>query len=301
MRSRAALALLGTLAALAPAAVGCECGSDRESGAGTEEPNVPRAPTGTITGIVRLAEGAGVPEYADSPTQVEGRPALPESCTPPREADRAPVRPADETGGLVNLSIVVTGEDETRWPGPGEPVTHHLRIHDCRLTPPIIVATRGDRLELVNEAPENPFFVDLGDGMMQYRSEPREITLDQGGVRTVQCGFAAPCGRAEIITLYHPIHGTTGADGRFRIENVPADQPVRVTAWHPLFEEAFTMATVGAGETAEVELTIRPVAARVPAPAGTAPTEAAPGGAAPDEAEAPPGRAEDHPDPTAPF
>ena len=274
--SRTAAALAA--AVLAVSAVGCECGGTRD-GEGGEDPAPPSTErTGTIVGIVRLAAGAGIPEYPESPTQIPGRPALPEHCTPSQQADRTPVVPAPETGGLTHLSIVVTGEDQARWPGAGEPVTHELRIHDCRLTPSTVVGTRGDVLRVVNENPEDPFFIDLGDGMMQYRSEPREITLEQGGVRTIQCGFAAPCGRTELITLYHPIHGTSGADGRFRIENVPADQPVRVTAWHPLFEETATTTTVGAGETVEVELTIRPFAARVPpsAPAGEAATGDAP-------------------------
>lgn len=285
-RSLGALLGLGLIGIVVPS-LACDCAGPTEtgSGSGSTARSGSEAGTGTIVGIVRLAEGAALPEYPQSPTQIPGRPALPESCTPPRQDDRTPVRPSEETGGLINISIAITGEDESRWPRAGEPQVRELRIHDCRLTPLTLVATVGDRLRFVNEDPGNPFFVDLGDGMVQYRTEPREVPLDQGGVRTIECGFAAPCGRAELITLYHPIHGVSGADGRFRIENVPADQPVRVTAWHPLFVEGFAMATVGAGETAEVEITIRPhiVVAPPPPEAGHE------------------GPAELHPDPNAPF
>lgn len=271
---------LGILMALA--AVGCECAGSSETGSG--EGDHARASTGTIVGVVRLVGSTEVPQYPESPVQVEGRPPLPPECTPPRLVDRTPVTIAEESGGLAGLSIVVTG-DEASWPVPGEPQTHEVAIRDCRLTPSLLIATRGDRLRLTNET-EYPFFPDVGDGMLQFRTEPREVPLDQGGVRTIQCGFAAPCGRLELITLYHPIHGVSQPDGRFRIENVPADQEVRVTAWHPLFREAFTTTTVAAGQTVEVELTIEADQIRIPEP---------PPGPGPD------GPAELDPDPNVPF
>lgn len=280
------------IALIAAIAGGCECGRGGE-------PGTPSAPvaggggrsrkdvtSGTVTGVVRLAPGTELPMWPDHPLQAEGRPAIPERCTPPSREDRMPVRVADESGGLVGLSIVATGEDESRWPRPSEPRLHEVRIRDCRLMPSIVVATRGDRLRLVNET-DYPFFPDLGEGMIQYRTEPREIELDRGGVRTIQCAFAAPCGRLELITLYHPVHTVTQGDGRFRLEEVPADQPVRITAWHPLFEEVATSVIVPAGGTVEVELTIRPAPIQVPPSAR--------------EVNRPPGPAEDHPDPTAPF
>lgn len=270
---------------------GCECGGARDEGGGGGEATPPAAETGFIEGIVRIAEGAEVPRYFDNPVQVEGRNPIPDDCTPPREVDRTPVTIADETGGLVGLSIVGTGEDEASWPRPAEPVLHEVAIRDCRLTPSLLVTTRGDRVRFTNET-EYPFFPELGEGILQalLRPEPREITTEQGGVRTIQCGFAAPCGRMEMITLYHPVHTVSGADGRFRLE-VPAEQDVRITAWHPLFDEAATTARVAPGETREVELTIRPAVLRAPEPPST--TEGGEGG------DIPP--ADVVPDPNVPF
>ena len=104
-----------------------------------------------------------------------------------------------------------------------------------------------------------PFFPEIGEGILQalLRGEPREVALDRGGVRTIQCGFAAPCGRMEMITLYHPVHSVTQANGRFRLE-VPAGREVRITAWHPLFREAHVTVQVDTGETREVELRVEP-------------------------------------------
>ncbi len=218
---------------------------------------------GVIEGIVRLAPGAELPRYPENPTVVAGREALPSECTPPRTDDALPVRQAEGSDGLVGLTIVVTdaaGDDEG-WPAPREPVQHELTIRDCRLSPSVIVATRGDTMRLVNET-DYPFFPGLGEGVLQaiLRAEPREVPLDRGGVRTIQCGFAAPCGRTEVVVLYHPLHAVTGADGRFRIEGVPVDREVRVTAWHPLFLEAQSTTTVASRATATVELEIQPAA-----------------------------------------
>ena len=86
-------------------------------------------------------------------------------------------------------------------------------------------------------------------------------------MRTLQCGFAAPCGRTEIVTLYHPLHDVSEAGGRFRIEGVPVGEEVKVSAWHPLFIEAEQRVTLSRGESLQVELTVRPAPATpVPEP-----------------------------------
>ncbi|UJR81242.1 hypothetical protein [Sandaracinus amylolyticus] len=241
---------------------GCQCGGEREPEETTSESEPSTGaygdtPTGIVEGIVRLAEGTELPTYPQNPLVVPGRTAIPDDCTPPREVDRTPVVVAGETGGLVGLSIVGTGTDDDRWP-TRPPVTHEITIRDCRIQPSLVVTTRGDQVRLSNDT-DYPFFPELGEGVLQalLRAEPRMITLDQGGVRTIQCGFAAPCGRMELITLYHPVHTVSQPNGRFRLE-IPSGQDVRITAWHPLFHEAHVTARVEPGETRQVELTIRP-------------------------------------------
>ncbi|MDQ3037498.1 MAG: hypothetical protein M3Y87_34205 [Myxococcota bacterium] len=299
---------------------GCDCAGEPGATGTSATADRPAGDTGFIEGIVRLADGAEIPQYPENPLQAAGRSPIPDDCTPPREADRTPVTVADETGGLIGLSIVGTGAEEGNWPRAEEPVVHEVVIRDCRITPSILVATRGDRVRISNET-AYPFFPEIGEGILQalLRGEPREVPLERGGVRTIQCGFAAPCGRMELITLYHPIHTVSGPEGRFRLE-VPAEQDVRITAWHPLFQETATTTRVGAGETREVELTIRPGGLRLPdspegggdvpaedvpagdVPAGDVPADDVPAGDVPaDDVPAGDVPADVAPDPNVPF
>ena len=270
------LILAGALLVLA----GCEsCGEPAEPADSAEAPSSSTRPgTAVIEGVVRLAPGAELPRETLNPMVApQNRPELPEHCTPPQERDREPVRQVrgDHLAGMVvavsDFSVEV----------PHEPVTHEITIRDCRLTPSTIVATRGDRLRLVNET-NYPFMPELGGGMMTalLHQRDREVELARAGMRTLACGFTASCGRALIVTQYHPLHAVTDETGRFRIENVPANEELRIDAWHTLFNEAGEALTLSPGETREIEIVVTPAP---PRPVAPPPVE-------------PPGRAEDNPD-----
>lgn len=245
-------------------------------GCGDDEAEAPEPPTvegvlegtpregeialGTVEGLVRLAPGAVLPSYDTTPMISAGASApLPEGCAPPNERDRQPVQ-VGASGGLTNLVIVATGDPE-RWPDSVGPRTHPARIEGCRLAPRTLVAERGDTIHFENDL-TFPFFPDLGTGFSRalLPTDPLDLVLDSGGVRTIQCAFANACGRMEVVTLYHPVYAVSDGEGRFRMTNVPADQDVRVTAWHPLFQEIGGQVRVSAGGTATLELVITPVA-----------------------------------------
>ncbi|MEM9188912.1 MAG: hypothetical protein AAGF12_07035 [Myxococcota bacterium] len=240
---------------------GCEgCGgSETPVETETPEPSAESSEYGTITGVVRLAEGVELPTYP--PVERADRPVV-EACPPPQRGDRNPVTLLEDRR-LAGL-MVAASEFEGAAP-PHDPVDHELRIEDCRLTPKTVVATRGDTLTITN-GDEYPFMPGLRRGAIMQalpQNDSRTFELPQGGVQRVECGFSAPCNRADVIILYHPVHTLTGDEGRFRLERVPP-LPLEIHAWHPLFEEAVLEVEVEAGETKEVELTIRPAATAVP-------------------------------------
>ncbi|MFK7991641.1 MAG: hypothetical protein AB8I08_36830 [Sandaracinaceae bacterium] len=241
------------------------CGGDESTPSNsTPTPSTETATTGTVRGIVRLAEGAELPRYPENPVvPTANRPPIPETCTPPSDADAQPVQ-LGEGRGLAGLLVALSEFEGTP---PHEPVTHELNIDDCRLSPRLLAATRGDTLHITNNT-DYPFLPDLGSGLMQalLHETSRDLEMDRGGVRSLTCGFAAPCGRAEIVTLYHPLHTLSEDGGVFVIENVPAGEGIHVSAWHPLFREVNETIEVTAGETTEVELVLSPAPMPTPAP-----------------------------------
>lgn len=254
-RMNIVLAMLGACALLV---AGCQRCAEEPPVETAERPE--RAPvrpnTATIEGVIRLAPDTELPGWASNPMVTpHGRPELPDACPPPQEADRFPVRRLNDDA-LVGV-LVALSEFDTDV--PHEPVTHELFIRDCRLTPPMIVGTLGDRLRIVNET-DYPFLPDFGGGVMNavLHGESREVELGRVGVRTLQCGFAASCGRAEVVTQYHPLHTITDEHGRFRIEGVPANETLRVNAWHLLFEDTSEQLTLRPGETRQLEFVLRP-------------------------------------------
>lgn len=267
--------IAGCVCLLGLAACG-DCGAEKKQPEG-----VATAPSkGTkslVTGFVRLADGYELPGYALSDMERKvldhaQRGAWPESCTPPKDADRKPVKLTSD-GALVGVMVAASGFHNAT---PRPPKVHEVTIEDCRLTPSLVVAVKGDSMVLRN-AVDFPFMPTFGPTAVARTLTPGQkfdIDLDRGGVESVLCGFTAPCGRTDVITVYHPVYAVTGADGRFTIEDFPADQTIDLNAWHPLFEEAKISLSVGVGETKEVEITLTPKAHFLP-DAGVAKEEAA--------------------------
>lgn len=239
--------------------VGCHCGDGGEAHRAESDDRAARpsaAVTGVLEGMVRLVDGAELPSYPDNPmVSPPGRPELPEGCTPPQRADAQPVSMTEERG----LAGVLVSLHEFETSPSYASVTHELTITDCRLSPRLVVATRGDRLRVTNQT-DYPFLPDLGSGVLQaiLHQRTREVELGEGGVRSLECAFAAPCGRSYIVTLYHPLHAITDESGRFRIENVPAGEEVRVSAWHPLFQESNEQFVLEMGERRTVDFALEP-------------------------------------------
>lgn len=222
-------------------------------------------PIGTVEGIVRLADGEDEPSYPDSPFEVAHAGALPESCTPPQTRDRRPLE-LGEGRGLSNVGVAATGDSE-HWIAAGEPVVHEVRIHDCRLDPVTITATTGDSLHLTNEI-TYPFMPDLGLGMLQavLPADPLDAPVDRAGPRALECSFAAPCGRAQLLAFRSPVHTVTQEGGRFRIENAPADQELTITAWHPTIAAGTGTTRVTECGTSHVEIVVHRFEAPPPPP-----------------------------------
>jgi hypothetical protein len=230
--------------------------------AGGGDGTIPPKEGGDIaTGVVRLAPGVELPRLP--PAGSELQPPMPESCSPASERDRMPVRMGDDRtleGVLVQASEFAV--EVTR-----EPVEHEVVIRDCRLEPRLVPAVRGDTLVVKNES-DYPFLPTIGRAPMMQAVLPgqtRSFPLQEGGVHTLSCGFAAPCGRTDVIVVYHPLHTVTGEGGRFRLKGLPADHSLELHAWHPLFEDSMLELAADA-RMEELELVLTPLAPPAPPP-----------------------------------
>jgi hypothetical protein len=210
---------------------------------------------------VRLAEGFVLPSYAPEAMEKKvldqlGRAALPDSCTPPKIADRQPVRLSDD-GSLSGVMLAASkfSRQQSR-----PPMTHEVSIRDCRLRPSLVVAMKGDRLRVRNEV-DYAFMPGLGDEPMVRTlsaGQTYDVDLTTPGVSALSCGFTAPCGRTDVIVMQHPYYAVTDQTGRFRFESFPTGEPVTVSAWHPLFQESRIELQLEPGEQKQIELVLTP-------------------------------------------
>jgi hypothetical protein len=226
-------------------------------------PPKPLIETGVIEGVVRLAAGHELPAYM--PEQMEkhvlaqtAAAPLPESCTPPRVADRQPVQQTAD--GLLTGVVVAASNFSHARPRP--PHVQEVAIDDCRLKPSIVVAMTGDTLRVRSNV-NYPFMPSYGADLEVRTLIPGqtyEAPLKKPGVSALLCGFTAPCGRTDVIVMKSPLAVVTDAQGKFRIADFPAGETVSLSAWHPLFQESRIDVRVEPGATKQVEFVLTPSA-----------------------------------------
>lgn len=225
--------------------------------------------TGIVEGRILIAEGGELPSFPREMMPSALRTDVPVAeCSPPKTTDRQPVTLAADGRGLVGVLVAAAG---FRAAPPASPRTHEIAIRDCRLTPMFFDATVGDTMRLRNDSHYPHVPVIPGVGAIQQAMVPgtsNDFVLDQSGIKTIGCGaFGANCGRLDYVVMEHPVHTMSVAEGRFRLDNVPANEDLTVNAWHPLFRSATVNVRVAPGETRTVELVLTPEPPQVaPAP-----------------------------------
>jgi len=226
-----------------------------------------RGPVGTLIGEVHLTPGASMPEYlpldlARRPLRQSSLPRPPDECAAANEAARHPVH-AGARGVLGG--VVVAASDFTRV-RERAPKVHKLVLEHCRLQPSIIAAQGGDTLSIENR--DTFGFEPLIGPAYEAHALPTgkkiKVPLVGAGIDSVQCSLGAPCGRTDLLVFHHPVHAVTDDLGQFRMENFPAGELVRVTAWHPLFEPTETFVWLEPSQVTTVNLQLTPKQRFVP-------------------------------------
>jgi hypothetical protein len=246
--------VLSLLALLALSGSGCSGGRTRAEQLGLA----------VLTGKVRLAANAELPQLA--PFDLARTPLLPDHAAPApagcAEANARARQPVHQTKEGLLSGVVVMASDFTgvTLGYPTKPRRHPVTIRGCALDPPVLAARAGDWLELYN-ADAVPYSPQIGPAARANPLVPGRrvlVPLEGGRVTSILCPPSRPCGRTDLMVLYHPLFAVTDAQGRFRIEGFPHGEMVRVTAWHPMFEASDTFVWLEAGEQGVVELPLAP-------------------------------------------
>jgi hypothetical protein len=182
----------------------------------------------------------------------------PDECTPPKIADRAPLHITSD-GKLSG--VVVALSNFKKAPTIRAPRVHDVVLRDCRLTPSTIIAQKGDKLRVTSEMkfPFMPAYGPPAEIRTLIAGQTYEVELNTLGASPLLCGFTAPCGRTDVITLSHTLATLTDEQGNFRLDSFPAGEQVTVSAWHPLLKASETQIEIAPGETKQVELVVNPV------------------------------------------
>jgi hypothetical protein len=216
---------------------------------------------GKVHGIVKLAPGASVP-MAPPVLSHGAKPPSIKPCPPVDENDQRLVTQSKQTGGLSPIHVALTGMKAVP---PAEQVTHELFIDACRVRPTLVGARRGDLVKLTNRSemalvPQLP-----GDSFMRGLMRGESHTFEATRTQTkVQCSFGSYCGETLVIATTHSLYDVTTSEGFFTIDRVPLDQPLKVHAWHPLFQEnhvELTLTQEKSEQTVELLLTPAPPSA----------------------------------------
>jgi plastocyanin len=161
---------------------------------------------------------------------------------------------------LQNVFVYVKdGLPGALYPAPSAPVV--LDQQKCRYLPRVIGVQVGQPLQIKNSDPfmhnvaangaiNEPFNLGQPLPMSSTRMfNTREVMVP------FKCNVHAWM-TAYVGVLEHPYFGTSGADGRFRIANLPAGT-YTMEAWHEQFGTTTQQVTLAATETRDITFTFK--------------------------------------------
>ncbi len=159
----------------------------------------------------------------------------------------------------VLVSIEEGLGDTRKFPAKTEPFV--LDQFGCQYKPHVIALMAGQPLRVRNSDPTNHniHFLPKINQEMNF-SQPvlgmeRDVTLQVENVFKVKCDVHPWMG-AHIRVFDHPFFDVTGKEGTFEIKGLPAGKYV-VKAWHEKLGEQTMTVEVAAGETKEIDFTVK--------------------------------------------
>ncbi|HEX9007569.1 MAG TPA: carboxypeptidase regulatory-like domain-containing protein, partial [Bacteroidota bacterium] len=115
--------------------------------------------------------------------------------------------------------------------------------HACEFVPHVLILCAPDRLEVVNNDPvlhnvhaydlhaENLGLFNLAQPIKGQKSTVAPSQFRNASLIMTGCDAGHPWMNGYIIRAEHPYYALTGADGSFRLDNVPPGS-YRLVMWH---------------------------------------------------------------------
>ena len=208
------------------------------------QPHISAAADGTIIGVITTKEAARPPVRATVDPTVCGTSLPDESIT------------VDGSGHLANVVVTVTG---VKVPAPAETTVNNEK---CRFTPRVSILKPAGLVKVTNKDPNVLHTTHLtapdGNDVFNIALPIQNMTISKPiskrlGVCKIVCETHTWMRGWLFVT--DELSAVSGADGSFRLENVPVGtQEVRL--WHEALKAAPQKVAVKDGETVTVNFTL---------------------------------------------
>jgi plastocyanin len=179
---------------------------------------------------------------------------------PPRVANRYPTGAAAPAPlPIQDIPAVVYIEGAVAGVGAPAPRTIEIAQKDSTFVPAAVIVPVGGTVAFPNQ---DPIFHSVFSSSQAKRldlgrypqGESKSVLFDQPGVVKVYCNVHKHM-RSAVVVVQNPFNAVVGADGRFRITNVPAGRHTLVI-WHADHDPEEVQVTVPENGVARVEVTV---------------------------------------------
>jgi plastocyanin len=175
-------------------------------------------------------------------------------------------------GGVIQGTITATGLGSNadavvyvqqvpgKFPAPVKPANMDQR--SMQFTPHVLPIMVGTTVQFLNSDPTAHNVFSPDHEKFNLGTWPQGQTKDRvfSTCPKAPCAYVLLCRvhpemEGYVVVLQNPFFAVTGADGRYKIENVPAGN-YTVGVWHPKLKSAPKPATVDAAKPAAVDFTL---------------------------------------------